>query len=232
MGQSLNHAFTTDLTICQSCHGSASVNGAAIQSQVQNELAQLASAITTAVPQAVMAADASGGLCVQVTGISDAKCVGGSCKSAQVLTAVPFPVPPSSVWIPQSGIKSVTQSAPDSTSVTIVLLAGQNIPYFDAQTLQQVGTTSNTTKLSVAIYTILPQSASVTQATCVPAAPSAGGGIVGSASTQLFPASSVLPKAIWNYAMLDREGSYGIHNYPWTNAVLQATLTAVGQWQP
>jgi hypothetical protein len=237
-GYASNHQFATDLTICQNCHGSSSVDGAAIQSQVKSEMATLSSAITTAVTTAITSAGAAGGLCVQVTSISDPSCTGGSCKSSQVPSAVPFPVPPSSVWIPQSGIASVTMSSAGTTSVTINVQAGIAIPYFDPVTLRQVGTTkATTTKLTVPIYTILQ---GIAQSSCASGGV-AGGGVVGNPSNQVFPVSnpngltpdpSIPAKAIWNYVTLNNEGSGGIHNFPWTNAVLQATLAQLGSWKP
>ena len=235
-GFSSSHMFTTDLTICQNCHGPL-VDGAGIQAEVKNELATLGSTIMTAVTTHVTNASASGGLCVQVAGISDANCTGGSCESSVVPTAVPFPVPPSNVWIPQGGVASATMSGADSTSVTINLSSGVAIPYFDPKTRALIGTSSGTTKLSVPIYAILT---GVAQASCASGGV-ASGGVVGTPGSQLFPAAnpgglvpdpSVPSKAIWNYATLDREGSYGLHNFPWTSAVLSATQAQIGSFKP
>ncbi len=235
-GQSTNHAFATDLSICKGCHG-ASVDGAGIQAQIANEMTSLAAAITTAVTAHVQNANSVGGLCVQVSGIGDPNCAGGSCKSSQIPTAVPFPVPPSNVWIPENGIASVTMSGADSTSVAIDVSAGIDIPYFDPQTLALVGTKVGAKTLSVAIYTILT---GVPQATCSSGG-TAGGGVVGNTANQLFPASnpsnltpdpSIPSKAIWNWATLKGEGSGGIHNLPWTNAVISATSAQLARWKP
>ncbi|MFI5299761.1 MAG: carboxypeptidase regulatory-like domain-containing protein [Polyangiales bacterium] len=238
-GYSSNHGFVTDLTICQNCHGSAAVDGKAIQSQVSTEMASLNTAITAAIKGTIMNANAANGLCVQVSSISDANCTGGSCKSSQVVPAVPFPVPISNVWIPAGQITAVTGS---STTATITLKTGLNIPYFDPKTLAYVSTTSGTVKMSVPIYTIVT---GVTDPTTCAGSSTAMGGIVGTTANQLFPAStpagfvagsgpdpSIIPKAIWNYNMLSNEGSGGLHNFPWTTAVLQATLTQLGTWAP
>ena len=229
-------AFATDLTICTSCHG-APVDGMGLQAQIKNQLANLGTAIVSAVTTHVNNVSASGGLCVQVTGISDLSCAGGSCSSSVVPSAVPFPVPPSNVWIPQGSVASVAMPGADGTSVTITLTAGLAIPFFDPQTRSLVGTTSGATQVSVPIYTIL---AGVPQASCSSGG-IAGGGVVGTPASQVFPATnpgntgpdpSIPSKAIWNYATLDREGSYGIHNLPWTNAVLQATQAQLASWKP
>jgi hypothetical protein len=214
LGQTANHAFVTDLSICQSCHGSSGVNGAALQAQVASEMTTLSAAITGKVTGDVMAAAAAGPLCVRVSGISDTRCTGNSCASSQVPTAVPFPLPPSSVQIPQGGIASVTMSSGGTTTVTINLTAAAPaFPYFDPQSLAQIGTFpapgGNAKKLTVAIYTIQ-------EGACGAATP-----------VYMFPTSDDLVKAIWNYVTLQNEGSGGIHNFPWTNAVLGATMQHV-----
>jgi hypothetical protein len=227
-GFTSNHAFKTDLSICKTCHGSASVDGAAIQSQVATEMAALNTAITGGVSATVLAANAVP-LCVQVGSISDAKCTGGSCKSSQVVPAVPFPTPPSNVVIPANGIASVS----GTSSLTINLKAGLNIPYYDPLDVNMqtvIGTTAGLKKLSVSSYTMFPLPAGTT--TCNGVAGQAG-------NTPVFPASGILAKAIWNYNSLNNEGSGGIHNFPWTNQVIQATMAqlstvpgATGAWVP
>jgi hypothetical protein len=236
-GYSSNHAFVTDLTICQNCHGSSAVDGNAIQTQVKSELATLASTISTAVQTHVMNANAAGGLCVQVTKISDPACVSGSCASAQVVSAVrPFPTPASNVWIPMSNITKVVSSG-TSTSVTISVSPGINIQYFDPQTLALVNTTSASKSLSVPIYTIL---SGVAQASCA-AGGVYNGGVVGTNANQLLPMTDVgsaptnatVPaKAIWNYTELNGEASYGIHNLPWTSAVIGNTMAQLENYKP
>ncbi len=43
----------------------------------------------------------------------------------------------------------------------------------------------------------------------------------------VFPPSSYTAKSIWNYALLNNEGSKGIHNLPFTNDVIGATNRAL-----
>jgi len=235
-GYASNHQFVTDLTICQNCHGSSAVDGNAIQTQVKSELATLASTITTAVQTHVMNASAAGGLCVQVTKISDPNCVSGSCASSQVIPAVrPFPTPASNVWIPMGDVTKVVSSG-TSTSVTLTVSPGINIPYFDQQTLALVSTTSSSKSLSVPIYTILT---GVAQASCT-AGGAYNGGVVGTIANQLFPATdngaptqaTIPAKAIWNYTELNGEASYGIHNLPWTSAVIGNTMAQLENYKP
>jgi hypothetical protein len=242
-GQSGNHGFATDLSICSSCHGSTAVNGAAIQSQVATELANLG-AMIVAKEQTDIAnldpsaglddAGASGGLCVRVSGISNALCTGGSCASSQIPTAIPFPVPPSNVWLPTGIIKSVSFGGP-STTATLNLNANTlSIPYYDPQNIgTQIGTLTNPTKVSVAIYTILAGtggSSGTTGCGMTPYAQFASNGQVVQGTTYfgyVYLPSTVTAKAIWNYNMLTNEGSGGIHNFPWTTAVLSATEAAI-----
>ena len=231
-GYSSNHSFVTDLSICQSCHVSASVDGVAIQSQISSEMASLGAAITSAVTAGIETASAAGPLCVQVSSISNPACTGGTCKSSQIPAAVPFPLPPSTVLIPKGGVTSAAMSSAGSTTVTLTLGSGVTFDYFDLRSLAKVGTTTST-KLSVAMYTILT---GVTAGTCVGTSPTVPG-----TGTQLFPAAnpgsltpdpSIVSKAIWNFATLSNEGSGGIHNFPWTNAVIQATQAQIGNWKP
>jgi len=205
-------------------------------------LATLATAIDAAVATHY-ANNTAGGLCVQVTGIKDPACVGGSCASSQVIPAVrPFPTPASNVWIDPSNPSTLTidVTGHGATTGTITVKNGLAIPYYDQQTLAYVNTStaSKTVKLSVPIYTILT---GVSQAACT----SGGvynGGVVGTIANQLFPATdpagggptnaTIPAKAIWNFAELNGEASYGIHNLPWTNAVIGATSAQIHNYQP
>ncbi len=231
-GFSNNHSFVTDQTICKNCHGSASVDGAAIQAQVSAEMNTLSTAIVNAVKGAITTAAATNPLCVQVGSVSDPRCTGGSCKSSQVAPAVPFPVPPSNVQIAAGNVASVTMSNGGTTSVTITLTAaGPAFNYYDPLDVTMsnpIGTWpySGNTK---------PKNYSVSMSTIQV-------GACGAASpVYLFPVSNpgnvspdpTIPgKAIWNYVMLSNEGSGGLHNFPWTNSVIQATLTQLGTWKP
>ena len=239
-GETINHAFATDLTICNNCHGSTSVNGAALQAQVATDLAALGSMIVSKEEADVAALNSSAGqnlgLCVRVSSISNALCTGGSCTSTQIPTAIPFPVPPSNVWLPPGTVKSVTLSGP-SDSVTLNLNTNTlSIPYFDPQQIStQVGTLSAPTKVTVAIYTILAGSGGVSGspgcgAAFVPAPAFASNKqpVQGTLTAgYVYPPSTVTAKAVWNYNMLTNEGSGGIHNFPWTNAVIGGTEEAI-----
>ena len=55
-GQTTNHSFIADLSICSTCHGSTSVNGAALQSDVKSQMATLDKLIFAKVADALAAA--------------------------------------------------------------------------------------------------------------------------------------------------------------------------------
>jgi len=245
-----NHSFATDLSICNNCHGSTAVNGAALQDQVANDLAALGSMISAKEKADVTALAAANGLCVRASSISDPACTGGSCASSQVPTAVPFPIAPSNVWIPAGTISAVSFTSPsDSASITLKANSGITIPYFDPKvnitgpaintlpnaTVTTCASATSTCKLSVAIYTIQVGTGGVSGATScgaafVPAAPFAANTqtVQGTAyAGYVYLPSTVTAKAVWNYNMLTNEGSGGIHNFPWTNAVLGATEEAI-----
>jgi hypothetical protein len=239
-GQSANHAFTTDLSICSSCHGSAGVDGAALQAQVAADLAKLGSAIVSKEMADILALNSPSGqnlgLCVRASSISNALCTGGSCASSQVPTAVPFPVPPSNVWLPPGTIKSVSLNNP-SDSVTLNLNTNTlSIPYFDPQQITvQIGTLTAPAKLTVAISTILAGSNGASGSVSCgssfqPAAPFAAN-VQTVQGTQyagyVYLPSTVTAKSVWNYTLLNNEGSGGIHNFPWTNSVINATQQAI-----
>jgi hypothetical protein len=176
------------------------------------------------------------GLCVRVTGIADNNCTGASCASSQVPTAVPFPIAPSNVWLPAGTVKSLSFSSP-STSVSLTLNTNTlSIPYFDPiRIATQIGTLSAPAKVSTAIYTIMAGSGGVSGsngcgAAFVPAAPFAsntqmvqGAPVAG----YVYLPSTVTAKAVWNNTQLNNEQSFGIHNLPWTNAVIGATEAAI-----
>jgi hypothetical protein len=231
-GFSNNHGFVTDLSICKTCHGSSGVDGKAIQAQVTSEIATLGAAIVSAVTGAVTTAAASNPLCVQVASISDPRCTGGSCKSSQVVPAVPFPVPPSNVQIAAGNVASVTMSSGGSTSVTITLTsAGPSFNYYDPLDVAMASPIgawpySGNTKpknYTVPIYTIQVGACGASTPTYLFPVSNPG---------NLVPDPTIPGKAIWNYTTLNNEGSGGIHNFPWTNAVIQNTLQQLGTWKP
>jgi predicted CXXCH cytochrome family protein len=238
-GQTGNHGFATDLSICSNCHGSAGVDGAGIQAQVASELSALSSLVANKEINDITNLNATSGgdlgLCVRVSSISNATCTGGSCASSQVPTAVPFPIAPSNVWLPPGTIKSVTLSGGPSTSVTLNLNSNAlSIPYYDPQQItKQVGTLSSPTKITVAIYTIMAGSGGASGSTgCgMSAAPAFASNVQTVQGTPyagyVYLPSTTTAKAIWNINMLNNEGSGGIHNFPWTTAVLNATTQAV-----
>ncbi len=239
-GETVNHAFKTDSTICSNCHGSTAVDGSALQAQVKTELATLGTAIVNKEIADVAALNSTTGLnlglCVRASGIASPLCTGGSCASSQVPAAVPFPIAPSNVWLPPGTIKSVALGGP-STSVTLNLNANTlSIPYFDPQQITtQVGTLTAPVKLSVAIYTIQAGSGGVGGTTSCGAAFVPAPAFAGNTQTvqgtayagYVYLPSTVTAKSVWNWNMLSNEGSGGLHNFPWTTAVISATQAAV-----
>ena len=117
-----------------------------------------------------------------------------------------------------------------TTTATINLSAPPSFPYYDPLDVSMssaIGTwpppgNASPKKISAPIYTIytLPPGAT----TCA--------GVATPPSVYLFPATDVPAKAIWNYVTLSNEGSGGIHNFPWTNQVIQASMSALGAWKP
>ena len=50
-------------------------------------------------------------------------------------------------------------------------------------------------------------------------------GVQANGTTALFPGSTIIAKAIWNEQLLHNDGTKGIHNLPFYEAVLSATMT-------
>ncbi len=239
-GQSINHGFSTDLSICQNCHGSGGVDGVALQAQVAADLANLSTAIVNKEVADITALSTTYGLCVR-TSVSNPACTGGSCASSQVPTAVPFPLAPSTVWVPAGDVASVSLSSHGavgpSDNVTLKLTTPVSFDYFDPE--QQITTSMGTTSLSslsVAISTIqvgVPGTGASNSPSCgmTLAAPFAGNmqtvAGIGPTGGYVYLPSTVTAKAVWNFTLLSNEGSGGIHNFPWTNAVINATNEAV-----
>jgi hypothetical protein len=238
-GQLSNHAWTTDSTICANCHGSTGVDGVALQQQVASSMTALATAIVNKEAADVLGLNAASGLglCVRATGIRDAHCSGGSCASSQVATAVPYPLAPSTVWIPPGTVTSVTVASPSDT-VTLNLKAanGLAVPYYDPRQIgTQIGSLSSPAKLSVAISTIQAGTGGASGSTSCGAAFVPDARFAGNKQTvqgvayggYVYPPSSITAKSVWNYVLLANEGSGGIHNLPWTKAVIGATQQAL-----
>jgi hypothetical protein len=239
-GYASNHEFSTDLSICQTCHGSSNVNGAAIQAQWTNEMATLGPMVQNAVVYNILAVNAANGLgttvinrdkttttipgntalCVQVTSISNAACTGGSCKSTQVVPAVPFPLPASNVLIPAGDIlpTGVTASA-GSTTVKLALATAVSVPQYDPLDTGMLHNLGNVSlkSISVPIYTIVTAVGG--------ACPSPATG------TYVFPPSDVPAKAIWNDVELTNEDSKGIHNFGFTMDAISATEAKLAPYQ-
>jgi hypothetical protein len=208
--QTSNHSFKADLTICSTCHGSSSVDGAALQAQISNELVGLDAAITTHVTNVLSALAWTGGVNVQVSGIkcsykgNDGTTLSGTCNSSWVAPAVPFPNPPSNVAI--SAAPSAITRGTGSTSVVLTLSAPVTV-----QPVSPVDGSSAGAPVTIAAgKTITVPLKSI---------------MVG--ASYVLPPSSYTAKAIWNYALLNNEGSLGIHNFPFVNAVLSATNAAL-----
>ena len=242
-GYNSNHSFATDLSICQNCHGSAEVSGAAIQSQVLSELATLNTTIQTAekahlynVVGTTAQTGLGYGVCIQ-TSVSNAACTGGTCKSSQVVPAVPFPLPAGTVYIAPNTILAATFSG---TNATLTLAApGVSFPYYDVtDTLMKTakGTATKVTSMTAPIYTMwMTKTGSCGTGFGSPNG-NANGGNWGSGGAAeglyLYPPTDVPSKAIWNYTLLTGEDSNGIHNFPFTTQVINATMTQLQGWTP
>ncbi len=199
-GQTTNHSFIADLSICSSCHGSSGVNGAALQGAVQSQMLALdnliftkvakafATAVTTNTSYAIQALDtATGNYLCAAAGTGTPAFTFTAAPVAATITE-PQPVQKWRTlgtglwWAPPQALSGT----PECTS-SGALVAG--VTYNGTATLQ-----------------VAPGSAT-------------SGGVV------VISVASVLARAMSNESLLHNDETWGIHNLPFTQLVITNTTT-------
>jgi hypothetical protein len=212
-GLTSNHSFIADLSICSTCHAAA-FDGAAIQEDTQTRMASLDQAIYGALTTLLSAAVQSGSGTYNTT-VRDAQTLDYLC-----VTGAGAP----SAYLPLSIVPATY--APFATS------AGPPVHTTEWRSLASVQVTfaSNPFPMGMA------ECASTSAPSVVPGVTYQGGPIVlsvsaaqagsthSSSNAPIVSSASITGKAIYNEALLNNDLSLGIHNLPFTQAVVAATL--------
>jgi hypothetical protein len=217
-GQSGNHQFIADLTVCNTCHGNSSnlVNGAALVGANDQSMAQLQQAIFAAA-NTVLAGQATG----YVTTMRDPaspNATGYLCTTAASNRQY-IPIAAGIVGTNPQVYISPSTSFGGSHVDPWFSLTSMQVTYASALT-SYVGTaecTSSGVPLSPA-YNYLggPVVISISSAQ---AGPTYAG-----TNAPVFTAWSITGRAIYNETLLNNDLSHGVHNPPFFSAVISNTL--------
>jgi Carboxypeptidase regulatory-like domain len=206
LGQTTNHSFVADLSICSSCHGSGT-DGQALQDGVKSQMAALDKAIFGSIATTLAAAtnfvvanaqDTSTGfyLCTTVVGTTPVAAFAGANAPPASSITEPQPVAKwrslNSIWGVPVGMTG-TAECTSSGGATTTTYAGTAPVQFSLGSIQP-GTTY----------------------------------VAHGATSFVFPQNSTVAKAISNEALIHDDESWGIHNLPFTQTVITNTLSALG----
>ncbi len=205
-GETQNHSFVADLTICSTCHGSVDagspVDGVALQAQVKAQMAALDRLLFAKIADALGAAATAGGY--QVTSALDTATGNPLCTGAG--TGAPsftFTVGPAAA--------SITEPQPPAEWRALTTLW---VPYPSL-----AGTPECTSSGALA---------ATTYGGSAPLSIGLNNVKAGSPAGPVFPPGSIVAQAIWNEALLHDDQTWGVHNQPFFASVIQATTTQLG----
>jgi len=205
-GESTNHSFVADLSICSTCHGSTTVNGQALQDAVKAQMAKLDTAIFGQIAS-TLAAQTSysvGSMLDTATNLYLCNATVGTTPVMNNLTAANAPA-----------AASITEPQPVAKWRALTTIWA--VPTGLAGTAECTSTGGATT-------TTYNGSAPVQFAL---GSVQAAGTYVAKNGTYVFVANSTLAKAISNEALIHDDESWGIHNLPFTQAVIGNTMNAL-----
>jgi hypothetical protein len=210
-GQTTNHSFITDLSICSTCHAAA-FDGATVQAETAAQMSQLDQAIFTAIGTLLEAAGTYN------TTVRDAATLDYLCE---VDGGVP------NVYIPVAGLPATY--APFSVS------AG---PPVHVQPWRNLGSVLVTFASNP--FAGMAECSGTSSPAVVPGVAYAGGPVVlsisaaqagathSSSGLPLVSAVSITGKAIYNEALLNNDLSVGVHNLPFVQTLISNTLAELG----
>jgi hypothetical protein len=195
-GQTQNHSFVADLTICSKCHGGpGQVDGVALQSQVRSEMAALDALLFAKIADALSAAAGAGytAISAQDTRTGSFLCAGASSGTPTYT----FGVAPraSSIEEPQP---PAHWRALTTLWMTFPSLAGT--PECTASGALSGQSYDGSSPISVGLGSI-------------------------QAGSAVFPPGGIIAEAIWNEALLHDDQTWGIHNLPFSLAIIENTTT-------
>lgn len=217
-GETTNHAFSTDLSICSTCHA-ATIDGATLQAQTTAQLAQLDDAIFTAMSTLL------GSASTYNTTVRDADtlnylCVTGSGSPNVYLpiSAVPATFAPFAV-----SAGPPVHTAP-WRNLGNVLVTFATDPFTGMSGLAECNGTTAPAVVPSVVYGGGPVVLSISSAQA--------GATHSSANLPIVSAVSITGKSIYNEALLHNDLSLGIHNLGFTQNVVENTLAQLGAVTP
>jgi hypothetical protein len=214
-GQTTNHSFIADLSICSTCHAAA-FDGAAIQSKTSAQMAQLDQAIFGAIGTLLSAAGTYN-TTVRDAVTLDYLCTGGSTPSAYLpITAVPASYAP---FATSAGPPVHTTQWRSLSSVEVTFASN---PF--ATGMAECGSASSPSVIAGVTYQGGPVVISISAAQAGPTHSAANKPIVS--------AVSITGRSIYNEALLNNDLSLGIHNLPFTQALVANTLAQLATVTP
>jgi hypothetical protein len=217
-GQTTNHSFATDVTICSACHAAA-FDGAALQRETAASLDQLDQAIFGAIGTLLGAAGAYN-TTVRDAVTLDYLCVAGAASPNVYLpiTALPATYAPFAVsagppvheqpWRNLGNVEVTFASNPFTNIAGLAECRGTIAPVVDPGVTYAGG----------------PVVLSITAAQA--------GSVHAPGNLPLVSAVSITGKAIYNEALLHNDLSLGIHNLPFTQELIARTLAQIGTVTP
>jgi hypothetical protein len=202
-GQTDNHNFATDNTICASCH-SASTNGEALLSANDAQLGDLSTAIGTKALAIINALYTAGNtLSVRAYLQATDQYSSAAATTADILlTAAPTAV-------------ALTSAIHGTTSFSLTLAAPVTVIW--AATASAPASTATLSQIYCQISGI-----TITGQTAPPVPPATTGAPVPAIATD-----SAVAKASWNLQLLSNDGSRGLHNPDFFQDVIVNTMAAL-----
>jgi hypothetical protein len=217
-GQTSNHAFATDLSICSTCHAAA-FDGSSIQRQTAARLGDLDQAIFGAVTTLLQSAGTYN------TTVRDAQTLDYLCVTG---TGAP------SVYLPLTAVPAtyapfaVSAGPPVHTTqwrnLGNVLVTFASNPFAGMAGLAECNGTSSPVVVPNVTYAGGPVVLSIAAAQA--------GATHSSKNPPIVSAVSITGKSIYNEALLNNDLSLGIHNLPFAQALVTSTLSELGTVTP
>ncbi len=203
-GQTTNHAFKTDLTICNSCHssgdgGPGQVDGVGLQSGVKNQLLTLDKLIFTKMASTLAAKVTANGS--YVVSAQDTSTNNYLCASAGTGT-------PTFTFTAAPNAANMQEPQPAAEWRALTTL------WISYPTLNGTLECTSTGALSGGTYNgTTPLKISV--------------GNIKSANVAVFAltTTTIIAESIWNESLLHNDHTWGVHNFPFYTDVINATTT-------
>ncbi|MFI5298390.1 MAG: carboxypeptidase regulatory-like domain-containing protein [Polyangiales bacterium] len=214
-----NHAFATDVSICSSCHA-AVFDGASIQKQTRARFDALDKAIFSALSTVISAAGTYT-TTARDPATSHYLCLTGSGAPNVYL---PITLAPATFAAYAQATQPPSHSTTRWRSLAEVLVTFPSDPFVGLSGLAECD--GRDAPVVVGGVTFAGGPVVLSLVDMQSGAPRSASG------TPMFSAVSILGRAIYNEALLNGDGSYGVHNRPFIDALLDATFAQLALVTP